>query len=54
MALGGLKPNEELVTSALAAALVYGVFQLNAPNLANVRASSASNPHVHGSVKTAA
>lgn len=52
-----LKPNEEIQVGALTAALVYGIFQLNAPNLADVRASQPGTPnsqHVHGSVKTAA
>lgn len=53
MAFAGLKPNEELVTSALAATLVYGVFQLDAPNLADTYSSKAGNTHVHGSVKAA-
>jgi hypothetical protein len=55
--MSALKPSEELQLSALAGALVYGVYQLNAPNLANVRASQPGTPnsqHVHGSVKTAA
>lgn len=53
----GLKPNEEIQVGALTAAVVYGIFQLNAPNLADVRASQPDTPnaqHVHGSVKTAA
>jgi hypothetical protein len=49
-----LKPNEEIQVSALSAAVVYGIFQVNAPNLADVRASRPGNAHVHGSVKTAA
>lgn len=49
-----LKPNEELTVSALAATVVYGIFQLNAPNLADVKASKSGNGMVHGSVKTAA
>lgn len=52
-----LKPNEEIQVSALTVALVYGVYQLNAPNLADVRASQPGTPnseHVHGSVKAAA
>lgn len=53
----GLKPNEEIQVGALVAAVVYGIFQLDAPNLADVRASQPGTPdaqHVHGSVKTAA
>jgi hypothetical protein len=49
-----LKPNEELTVSALAATVVYGIFQLDAPNLSNVKAAPAGNSTVHGSVKTAA
>jgi hypothetical protein len=52
-----LKPNEEIQVGALTAAIVYGIFQLDAPNLADVRASepnTGSAQHVHGSVKTAA
>lgn len=49
-----LKPSEEVQVSALSAAVVYGVFQLNAPNLADVKAAPAGNGSVHGSVKTAA
>jgi hypothetical protein len=49
-----LKPSEEIQVSALSAAVVYGIFQLNAPNLADVRAAPAGNAAVHGSVKTAA
>jgi hypothetical protein len=49
-----LKPNEEIQVAALSAAVVYGVFQLNAPNLADVKAAPSGNKNVHGSVKTAA
>lgn len=52
-----LKPSEEIQVGALVAAVVYGVYQLDAPNLADVRASSAGTAdaqHVHASVKTAA
>lgn len=49
-----LKPSEEIQTSALAAAVVYGIFQLNAPNLADVKAAPPGNAIAHGSVKTAA
>lgn len=53
----GLKPSEEIQVGALTAAIVYGIFQLDAPNLADTRASLPGTPnaqHVHGSVKTAA
>lgn len=49
-----LKPSEELQVSALSAAVVYGIFSLNAPNLADVKAAPAANAIAHGSVKTAA
>jgi hypothetical protein len=48
-----LKPNEEMQVAALSAAIVYGIFQLDAPNKADVKASAPGNPVVHGSVKTA-
>lgn len=49
-----LKPSEEIQVSALSAAVVYGIFQLNAPNLADVKAAPPDNQIAHGSVKTAA
>jgi hypothetical protein len=52
-----LKPNEELMVSAISAGIVYSIFQLDAPNLADVRATSpggAQSKNIHGSVKTAA
>ena len=49
-----LKPSEELQVSALSAAVVYSIFQLNAPNKADVLAAQPHNSTVHGSVKTAA
>lgn len=48
-----LKPSEEIQVSALSAAVVYGIFQLNAPNLSDVKAAPAGSKTVHGSVKTA-
>lgn len=51
-----LKPDQEIITSALTAVAVYGIFQLNAPNLADVKASSpggAASMNTHKSVKTA-
>lgn len=53
----GLKPSEEIQVGALTAAIVYGIFQLNVPTTADIRASQPGTPnaqHVHGSVKTAA
>jgi hypothetical protein len=52
--MSGLKPSEELQVSALTTALVYGIWQLNAPNLSSVKAAQPNNSTVHSSVKTAA
>jgi hypothetical protein len=52
--MAGLKPNEEVMTSAAVVAVVYGVFQMQAPNLADVKASPPNNGIVHSSVKGAA
>lgn len=49
-----LKPNEEIQVAALSAAVVYGIFQLNVPNLADVKVAPSGNATVHKSVKTAA
>lgn len=49
-----LKPNEEIMTSAATLAVVYGIFQVEAPNMADVRAAQPGNSTVHGSVRTAA
>jgi hypothetical protein len=51
-----LKPETEIVASALVATAVYGIFQLNAPNLADVKHSApggAASANTHKSVKTA-
>jgi hypothetical protein len=51
-----LKPDQEIIVSALTAVAVYGIFQLNAPNLADVKASApggAASVNTHKSVKTA-
>ena len=51
-----LKPNEEIIASALTAVAVYSIFQLNAPNLADVKASrpgGGASANTHKSVKTA-
>jgi len=48
-----LKPNEEIQVSALSAAVVYGIWQLHAPNLADVKAAPAGNSTVHASMKSA-
>lgn len=49
-----LKPSEEIQVGALSAAVVYGIFQVNAPNLADVAAAPSGNGNVHSSVKKAA
>jgi hypothetical protein len=51
-----LKPNEQIIVAAAVATGVYGIFQLNAPNLADVKASTpggAASVNTHKSVKTA-
>jgi hypothetical protein len=52
-----LKPNEELMVSAISAGIVYSIFQLNVNSLADVRATApagAQAANIHGSVKAAA
>lgn len=51
-----LKPNEQIIVAASVAVAVYGIFQLNAPSLADVKASApggAASMNTHKSVKTA-
>jgi hypothetical protein len=51
-----LKPNEQIIVSAATATAVYGIFQLNAPNLGDVKWSTpggAASVNTHKSVKTA-
>ncbi len=51
-----LKPDQEIIVGALTAVAVYGIFQLNAPNLADVKASApggGASMNTHKSVKTA-
>lgn len=52
--MAGLKPNEEVMTSAAVLAVVYGIFQTQAPNMANVKNAKPHNETVHKSVKGAA
>jgi hypothetical protein len=47
-----LKPEGELTVGALSATIVYSIFQLNAPNLADVRADQ-PNMNTYKSVNTA-
>ncbi len=50
-----LSVSEDVQVGALTAAVVYGIFQLNAPNMSDVKGmAQPGNPHVHSSVKTAA
>lgn len=51
-----LKPNEQIIVSAATATAVFAIFQLNAPNLSDVKASApggAASLNTHKSVKTA-
>ena len=51
-----LKPNEQIVTSAAIVTAVYGIFTINVPNMADVKASppgGAASVNTHSSVKTA-
>lgn len=51
-----LKPNEQIIVSAAIGTAVYSIFALNAPNLADVKASSpggGASANTHRSVKTA-
>jgi len=52
----GLKPNEQVIVAAAIGTAVYSIFALNAPNLADVKASApggAASVNTHKSVKTA-
>lgn len=54
--MSALKPSEEIMTSAAVVTAVIGVFTLNAPNLADVKASAVgggASLNTHKSVKTA-
>jgi hypothetical protein len=48
-----LKPSEELTVSAISATLVYAIFALNTPNLADVRADKPGNMNSYKSANTA-
>lgn len=51
-----LKPNEQIIVAAAVATGVYSIFQLNAPSLADVKASTPggqTSVNTHKSVKTA-
>lgn len=52
----GLKPNEQVITAAAIGTAVFAIFQLNAPNLSDVKASQPggmASVNTHKSVKTA-
>lgn len=51
-----LKPNEQIIVAAAVGTAVYGIFSLNAPNLADVKASAPggqASVNTHKSIKTA-
>ena len=48
-----LKPENSLVIGLATAALVYGIYTVNLPNTASVRASKANNQHIDSARKTA-
>lgn len=51
-----LKPNEQIIVSAAVGTAVFSIFALNAPNLADVKASApggGASVNTHKSVKTA-
>jgi hypothetical protein len=54
MPIPSLKPDGELLVSATAIALVLAIFNVNAPNLADVRADQPGNMNTFKSYKIAA
>lgn len=48
-----LKPSEELTIGALSATIVYAVFQVGAPNLADVRFDQPGNMNTYKAVNNA-
>ena len=48
-----LKPENELLISGMAATIVYAIFQVNAPNLADVRHDEPGNVNTYKSVNAA-
>jgi hypothetical protein len=48
-----LKPSEEIQVAGLSAAIVYGIFALNAPNLADVRYDVPGNKNTYKAVNDA-
>lgn len=53
MATLNLDPSSQLMVGALSATLVYSIFALNAPNLADVRADEPGNTNTYKAVNTA-
>jgi hypothetical protein len=49
-----LKPEMSLAVAAATGVLVYGIFQTELPPTADVHAAPAYNPHITGSLTTAA
>src|ERR1700685_200145 len=49
-----LKPNDEMIVSATAVALVYAIFNGATPNFADVRADQKGNTNTHAATKMAA
>lgn len=48
-----LKPSEEIQVAGLSAAIVYGIFSLNTPNLADVRYDVPGNKNTYKAVNNA-
>lgn len=54
MPIPSLKPDGELLVSATAIALVLAIFNINTPNLADIRADQPGNMNTYKTAKTAA
>jgi len=48
-----LKPESAVMAGVVTAALVYGIFQVELPSMADVRAAPANNAHITQSVNVA-
>jgi hypothetical protein len=48
-----LKPDSELIVAGLSATIVYSIFSINTPNLADVRADDAGNENTYKVTNTA-
>jgi hypothetical protein len=51
--MAGLKPSEEIIAASFSVASVVGIFQMHAPNLADVRGDGANNDNTRRSVMSA-